>query len=267
MRTSCSPQSDERVGVVDELPAEVESARRVRDPRPQRHLRHEVHRDDEEDDQPDQPRARAGGRGPGAGGGLMGACSTSASGSPPPAPVYVADRRPGRPPRPRRRPPGSPVDRPPSSPRLPPRSGKIIGSSASSGSRSARISWTPVDRRHVVDVLGDLRLDLGVVDEVDELERRRRVRGADRDHHVVEEQVAAVGGPGRFRCPPADQGARPRTSRSRRRCRPAVRSSVYSLPVKRADLAGVDAPRELVDRRQPVLLRSPRRADCPRSAA
>src|SRR5687767_4974305 len=47
----------------------------------------------------------------------------------------------------------------------------------------------PCDRRDVVDERRDVGLDLGLVGEVHELERRRRVRGAGRDRHHVEPDV------------------------------------------------------------------------------
>ena len=59
-----------------------------------------------------------------------------------------------------------------------PRSGRSAGSSPAAGSRLARISFTPLHRRDVVDLLGDVGLDLRVVDEVHERLRRPAGSGA-----------------------------------------------------------------------------------------
>ena len=71
-------------------------------------------------------------------------------------------------------------------------SGKISGFSASAGSRLREDLLDAVHRADVVHVRLDRRLDLGLVDEVDELLGRVRVRRADRDLHVVGPQHAAA---------------------------------------------------------------------------
>ena len=165
-------------------------------------------------------------------------------GSPPPAPVHLSRRRrPGRPPRPRRRPRRSPVDSGPrSSPRSPPRSGRSAGRWPAPDPRFSRISWTPLTGVTYWTYSVMSAATSGSYDEVDELERRRRVRGADRDHRLVEEQVAALGGPAPLGVRVADQGAvaGPADRRDDVAAGQVLRVLVAG---EAADLTGVDAPR------------------------
>ena len=144
--------------------------------------------------------------------------------------------------------------------------GKIFGSFATAGSSFCEDRPHAVDRRHVLDVIRDLRPRSPACTRSSGTRTPRRCSARRPGSPPGRRTVAAVGRPAPLGVLDSRSGSRPRTSPSAATMFPLVRSSVYSLPVNRRICPESPRLAELVDRREPVLLGRVLRDRSPRSA-